>query len=481
MEFLVKDVLVLIFTELLGDLDSLHSCSLVNKTWCELAMPLLWKNSYQCPYKYKKESREKYYNVIAHFLPNNPDDPLPQNKIVLPLNKFPKGPMLEYMNYIALFTPACIEDMVKLTINDEVEDSKYKKKILERELYKLSFIKCRNVKDFHWCTKEKLTLFPNAKRIFSNLHSLKIHHEKFINSNTSLTELGKICQDLRDLDVRNCQKDTLDLTSFIKIQKNLQSLCLAFDEEEGQYNLLSDVIKEKAATLKKISIRFNVTLISPIVIPSLENIQHLVLNNICGESYRSAKWDEWEHYLSTASFPNLQYLETLYLPISIIRLIIERSGKDISEINICLCPPGSRDYKTDNKQLIKAISIYCPKLKLLAMDIDNRNLGEMFKIFLNCTQLEKVTFSTNANSNIPSDGDELLKVMNQTIPTTLHEITFREDWIFSLEELEIFIEDWKSKNSSPIKFILVFDESLWTDDHAWMAERYMEELQFVFI
>uniref|UniRef100_U9SKX7 F-box domain-containing protein n=1 Tax=Rhizophagus irregularis (strain DAOM 181602 / DAOM 197198 / MUCL 43194) TaxID=747089 RepID=U9SKX7_RHIID len=439
MEFLVKDVLVLIFTELLGDLDSLHSCSLVNKTWCELAMPLLWKNSYQCPYKYKKESREKYYNVIAHFLPNNPEDPLPQNKIVLPLNKFPKGPMLEYMNYIALFTPACIEDM------------------------------------------EKLTLFPNAKRIFSNLHSLKIHHEKFINSNTSLTELGKICQDLRDLDVRDCQKDTLDLALFIKIQKNLQSLCLAFDEEEGQYNLLSDVIKEKAVTLKKISIRFNVTLISPIVIPSLENIQHLVLNNICGESYRSAKWDEWEHNLSTASFPNLQYLETLYLPISIIRLIIEKSGKDISEINICLCPPGSRDYKTDNKQLIKAISIYCPKLKFLAMDIDNRNLGEMFKIFLNCTQLEKVTFSTNANSNIPSDGDELLKVMNQTVPTTLHEITFREDWIFSLEELELFIEDWKSKISSPIKFTLVFDESLWTDDHAWMAERYMEELQFVFI
>ncbi|CAB5296915.1 unnamed protein product [Rhizophagus irregularis] len=62
--------------------------------------------------------------------------------------------------------------------------------------------------------------------------------------------------------------------------------------------------------------------------------------------------------------------------------------------------------------------------------------------------------------------------MNQTVPTTLHEITFREDWIFSLEELELFIEDWKSKISSPIKFTLVFDESLWTDDHAWMAERF---------
>ncbi|RGB31129.1 hypothetical protein C1646_764453 [Rhizophagus diaphanus] len=481
MEFLVKDVLVLIFTELLDDLDSLHSCSLVNKTWCELAMPLLWKDSYQCPYKYKKESREKYYNIIAHFLPNNPEDPLPQNKIVLPLNKFPKGPMLEYMNYIALFTPACIEDMVKLTINDEVEDSKYKKKILERELYKLSFIKCRNVKDFHWCTKEKLNLYPNAKKLFSNLNSLKIHHEDFINSNTSLTELGKICQDLTDLDVRDCHKDTLDLASFIKIQKNLQSLCLAFDEVEGQYNLLSDVIKEKAASLKKITIRYNVTFLSPIVIPSLENIQHLVLNNSCGESYRSVKWDEWEHYLSTASFPNLQYLETLYLPISIIRLIIEKSDKNISEINICLCPPGSRNYKIDNKQLIKAISTYCPKLKFLAIDIDNNNFGEMFMIFLNCTQLEKVTFSTNANNNILSDGDELLNVMIQTIPTTLHEITFRENWSFSLEELESFIIDWKSKIRSPIQFILVFDESLWTDDHAWMARMYMEELHFVFV
>jgi hypothetical protein len=40
---LVRNVLLLIFNELHDDLASLHSCILVNTTWCHIAVPLLWK------------------------------------------------------------------------------------------------------------------------------------------------------------------------------------------------------------------------------------------------------------------------------------------------------------------------------------------------------------------------------------------------------------------------------------------------------
>src|ERR1700722_14335434 len=48
-----NDVLYLIFEELQGDEMSLYSCLLVNKTWCETAVPILWRN----PWKRLKERR----------------------------------------------------------------------------------------------------------------------------------------------------------------------------------------------------------------------------------------------------------------------------------------------------------------------------------------------------------------------------------------------------------------------------------------
>jgi hypothetical protein len=40
-----EDVLFLTFEELKDDKESLYSCLLVNRTWCEIAVPILWRNS----------------------------------------------------------------------------------------------------------------------------------------------------------------------------------------------------------------------------------------------------------------------------------------------------------------------------------------------------------------------------------------------------------------------------------------------------
>ena len=43
-----RDVLYLIFEELQDDKQTLHSCIFVNKLWCEIIVPILWKD----PWKY---------------------------------------------------------------------------------------------------------------------------------------------------------------------------------------------------------------------------------------------------------------------------------------------------------------------------------------------------------------------------------------------------------------------------------------------
>jgi hypothetical protein len=44
MSKLNRDVLYLIFEELKNDKKTFHSCLLVNRTWCEMIIPILWKD-----------------------------------------------------------------------------------------------------------------------------------------------------------------------------------------------------------------------------------------------------------------------------------------------------------------------------------------------------------------------------------------------------------------------------------------------------
>ncbi|GBC29708.1 uncharacterized protein OCT59_001337 [Rhizophagus irregularis] len=475
---LVDDVLLLIFNELRDDISTLHSCILVNTMWCHIAIPLLWKNFsslFENPYNFEPELRKKLYNVIAHFLPNNPGDPLPQYDIQLPLNRITKKLSFEYMSFFTRITTVWIKDMADFLINNEVEDSKYKKKILEKEIYRLIINKCKNTKYFHWNTKKKIYKYSNAEFFFSNLNFFEFNFKiNFANSKT-LHKLSGICKDITNLEIVDCNEDAPGLVSFIETQKNLQSLSLYFiDNEKVEYNKLKKIIEKKAATLKKFTLQ-PVTLISPRFVLSLKNIQYLTLDND-GDLYERG-WRKWTKYLGMASFPHLKYLETAYLPNNIICLIIENSGGHILEIYIRFpLDSDSNNYQSQNKKLILAISNHCPKLINLTMEVGHRNLCKMKGIFSNCMQLEKLFLTTN--SNVLPNGDKILLLMSKMLSTTLKEFSFGDKFNFSLEGLRTFFENWKSENRSPFKFIHHYDDGmvyLWTSDHDIIVVNYKNE------
>jgi hypothetical protein len=65
MSRLNRDVLYLIFEELKDDKMTLLSSLLVNRTWCEMIIPILWKD----PWKSLEFGREKsLFNVIISHL-----------------------------------------------------------------------------------------------------------------------------------------------------------------------------------------------------------------------------------------------------------------------------------------------------------------------------------------------------------------------------------------------------------------------------
>jgi len=284
--------------------------------------------------------------------------------------------------------------MVESLIKEDVDDPDYKKYLLEEEIFKSILSNCNNVKYFYWSTEQPIYIYPGAGNFFSNLCSLGISLG-FVFSAT-LLGLSQICQNIEELEINDCDGDIPGLICFIKAQTNLQSLYLHFDNVENQCTKLSDVIKSKASTLKKITIKPDITSISPNFLLSLTNLQYLVLNNDDGDGHESIKLQEWKYYLSMAIFQDLRYLETSYIPFRIEHLLIEKSGGNIRKIKIHQSFEA-QDSPTNNRKLIKAISERCLRIIKLSMYVSPENVNEVKKIFSRCKQLKKTFFTTNNN------------------------------------------------------------------------------------
>ena len=69
MSKLNNDILFMIFEELQDDSKSLFSCLLVNRIWCETAIPVLWRN----PWHYGINYSNKGY-LFAIFISCLPND-----------------------------------------------------------------------------------------------------------------------------------------------------------------------------------------------------------------------------------------------------------------------------------------------------------------------------------------------------------------------------------------------------------------------
>ena len=77
---LIKDIIFLILEELQNDRKALYSCLMVNRTWCETTVPILWKNPLiLCP----AENKSILFDVILLHLSEESRDTLKNHEIDL--------------------------------------------------------------------------------------------------------------------------------------------------------------------------------------------------------------------------------------------------------------------------------------------------------------------------------------------------------------------------------------------------------------
>jgi hypothetical protein len=108
MSKLNDDVIFLILKELSNDRKLLYSCLLVNRTWCEKAVPILWNK----PYCLKYNAKKILFNVILLHLSEESRKILKTKEIDFFVETHQK-PLFNYINFWRHLNLCHLESMIE--------------------------------------------------------------------------------------------------------------------------------------------------------------------------------------------------------------------------------------------------------------------------------------------------------------------------------------------------------------------------------
>src|SRR3954464_7057123 len=107
-----RDVLYLISKNLQNDSILLYSCLLVNRIWCEVIVPILWKIPGKIPLT--KKAKSILFNVILSHLSEDSRDILKKQGIDDLFTEAYRPPSFNYINFWRHLDLQLLEDMINL-------------------------------------------------------------------------------------------------------------------------------------------------------------------------------------------------------------------------------------------------------------------------------------------------------------------------------------------------------------------------------
>src|SRR5436190_15881147 len=132
------DCLIHIFNQ--ADKNSLYSCLLVNKEWCNIIVPILWKKFSW----YTGELEEKLFNTILSCLPSSSKQLLFDNEIKLPSTILLRSPLFNYVSFYQFPDVVIINKFMSVAEFNVSNPESYN--LFEQEIYKLFVSRCNNLK-----------------------------------------------------------------------------------------------------------------------------------------------------------------------------------------------------------------------------------------------------------------------------------------------------------------------------------------------
>lgn len=455
------DCLDQIFKYLDEDVKALRSCLLVNRKWCQTVVPILWSN----PWKFEKQSDCEFWTAITTTillcLPKESQDLLRRNDIIKTISN---SPTFDYVRYFQYLSPEAIEQLTREHLTDNSVDPHrgYKDQLFEQEIYKL-FMSKSSLKHLV-LPKIPLSYCPGSTTCLQKLRELVCGSD---NSPEFFYGLAQICRHIQRLVVDPCHDDNAGLASLIEFQTGLKYVELqAPDGQVNEYPRIGQALISQAHSISILYFHGSLC-IRPTVLAEFINLKNLKLF-ISGEISNLSQF-------ATTIFPKLEVLDIFWdehTPFDIFTQFIENTQGSLSRIYWNTdCPPGKSE---EIRYYLDVISR--PKFKNLKFVtiwwncLSTDKLMKFLTIHPHLQILKIYTFTNKANN-----GKELFDLLiRANSPRNLKVLNLDGDWQFTNEDLEEFLDSWKSTGRNPLSFYISFKYNV-TPHFETIIQRYQEE------
>lgn len=419
MSKLNKDILTIIFYEIFHEYDynSLFSCLLVNKYWCETVIPILWRNPWR--YQMKDYQKKSLFNIIITFLSDESKEFLRnQNiEIIIPFKR-KKLIFFDYLKYCKSMINYNLYDIINYNnnnnkINNLMND--YYRYILQEEIYKLLIYKCPPLKylDITFI-QQQIDLFPGAKNWLSEILELRCNGDI---EPHYFQGLAKFSQNIEKIIINSSREDNYGLAKLIEVQKNLKYFKIIRDSDarKDTFMTINHGLIKHTKSLIEFKAVFEGILFLPNLLPKMVNLRKLKL-------FVRELDQRYEEQLKISSYPNLQILHITNISINTIINLIEKTRGNLKEIWV-------DEYKlSDNiERLIRIIYENCPKLEILSIVLYNHDFIEFEKLLHSCLYLKILYIKIlSIDENEEEDRSILSEILKDSAPICLNNITFLE-------------------------------------------------------
>jgi hypothetical protein len=455
-----KDIILLILEKLQNDDESFHyvqppgnsdriirkvnckslfSCLLVNRTWCETTVPILWKDPSLKFDDYHIMYANRYkilFNVMLLHLSEESRNNLRDKGIDI-FTKTYQQPLFNYvsfwrhldLNFLCNFIAANIEVSKRSIVGIKI---------------------------------------ANLFNTNTNLISLSYHS---YNSDLIAKDI------LEGLAIENILIKKLEfdigrhdnspgIIAIIKEQKSLKEARFIYRYKfpSESYRKVEKSLIKCADTLQYLKINWE-----PIT-NYLTDLVNLVSLKISGSHNQNDS--NWSH-LGKLSLPRLKFLSADDVPVEILTDLIKNSKGLLTEINITEINIVNKQHKFDKILLIRTIYLNCPNLNFLRLILENSDIIEFENILINCRFLTVLEIIGLFNF---SGWHQFFTVLVRSSPTCLFK--FGIYYYGNLVEVKrnypsilSFYLKWKWKN--PNHFMLLKTVTITYDPKLkWLIENY---------
>ncbi|RGB40265.1 hypothetical protein C1646_753528 [Rhizophagus diaphanus] len=419
-----------------NDFSTLHSCILVNRLWCRLAIPLLWENPFLIP--------TENYNIIEFYLNNLNNDlrsKLNEHNIIND-NLLPSSTLFNYPSFIKYLNTESIIFFIKKWFETLKPGRRYFlldsdghsviefKKLINMLLFKLFIdnevnlhifeIEVTDYSSFNLYIDDILELILQNPNFINNIKNLKLRI--ITDSSIIIIKLESIKNHISEIILNSHQILKKFVLGHNRSFSLYQSLLLSNNFSNSLNTIVFYYIKfhDIVINLDKVFEQLN-------VLESVHIINCYSLNNFIQQIINLTK-----------PFKLKSLFLSEVIKIELLELFLQKSGGYLENFGYCFLYADNADNDLQLKKLLELILKYCKNIKLLDLyHFKNQfnylvlNLIENMRQKLNYLTID-ILYNTEPNSII-------LRNLGQNLPLKLEYLCL--NFNISTNDFEIFLKN----------------------------------------